>query len=66
MATNLKIDDNLLKSALKLSGKKTKREAVTAALEEYVRHRKQQRVLDLFGAIEYDKDFDYKKQRSRS
>lgn len=54
MATNLKIDDELLAEALRLSGKKTKREAVNAALEEYIQWRKQLKVLEIESTIEFD------------
>lgn len=65
MPTNLNIDDALLGEAQRLSGKRTKRETVNAALEEYVSRRKQRRVLDLFGKLEWDPAYDYKKERSR-
>ena len=63
MATNLNIDDKLLAEAQRLGGKKTKRETVNEALAEYIRHRKQQKIIDLFGTIEFDKNYNYKKQR---
>ena len=47
MPTNLNIDDELLEEAVKLSGKKTKRETVNAALQEYVSRRKQRRIVGL-------------------
>jgi Arc/MetJ family transcription regulator len=65
MATNLNLDDALLEEALKVSGKKTKREAVTAALQEYVARRKQRKILDLFGSLDWDPRYDYKKERGR-
>jgi len=65
MATNLSIDPKLIDSALKLSGEKTKRAAVTRALEEFIARRRQKRVLDLLGQLEWDKDFDYKADRTR-
>ena len=65
MATNLSIDPKLIDSALKLSGEKTKRAAVTRALEEFIARRRQKRVLDLLGQLEWDKDFDYKGERTR-
>jgi Uncharacterized protein conserved in bacteria (DUF2191). len=37
MATNLAIDDNLIIDAKKIGGHKTKKEAVTEALEEYIK-----------------------------
>ena len=65
MATNLAIDDKLIIKAQKIGHHKTKKEAVTTALKEYIAHKKQLEVLDLFGSIEFDKDFDYKKARKR-
>ena len=66
MATNLALDDHLLDEALKIGGKATKRETVNEALQEYVNRRKQAGVLDLFGSVDYDRTYDYKKQRRRS
>jgi Arc/MetJ family transcription regulator len=65
MATNLSIDPKLIDTALKLSGEKTKRAAVTRALEEYIARHRQKRMLELFGQVEWDKDYDYKAGRSR-
>lgn len=65
MATNLALDDTLIEEAKKMGGHRTKREAVTAALKEYVQRRKQEKILDLFGKVEYEKDYDHKKERSR-
>jgi len=63
MPTNLAIDDRLLLEAQKVGRHRTKRETVTAALQEYIRHRKQQEILALFGNIEYDRGYDYKRER---
>lgn len=65
VATNIEIDQGLVKRAMKLGGSRTKREAVNRALEEYVQRREQLRVLDLFGTVEFDPEYDYKRQRSR-
>jgi hypothetical protein len=63
MATNLAIDDALIDEAKRVGNHKTKKEAVTAALDEYVRRRKQLEILELFGTIDYDPDYDYKQNR---
>jgi Arc/MetJ family transcription regulator len=63
MPTNLAIDDRLIAEAQKLGRHRTKKETVTAALDEYVQRRKQQRILSLFGAIEYNANYDYKRER---
>lgn len=65
MATNLAIDPALLERALVVSGEKTKKAAVTRALQEFIARREQAKLLDLFGALEWDLDFDYKAERSR-
>ena len=63
MPTNLAIDDSLLEEAQKLGEHRTKRETVNAALDEYIRRRKQQQILSLFGKIEYQPDYEYKRER---
>ena len=65
MATNLSLDPKLIEQALKVSGERTKKAAVTRALEEFIARRKQKHLLDLMGKLEWDTDFDYKAERSR-
>ena len=65
MATNIELDNELLSKAMNLGGIKTKRQAVNEALLEYVKRREQLKVLDLFGTVDFDKDYDYKAQRSK-
>jgi Arc/MetJ family transcription regulator len=65
MATNLAIDDRLIKEAVRVGRHRTKKEAVTAALDEYVRKRKQLKVLNLFGKVEYHENYDYKQARRK-
>lgn len=65
MATNLALDDKLIMQALKIGHHKTKREAVTAALKEYIAHKKQLNIFKLFGSIDFDEKYDYKKARKR-
>ncbi|HRN26873.1 MAG: type II toxin-antitoxin system VapB family antitoxin [Ignavibacteriaceae bacterium] len=65
MPTNLNINDSLLEKAVILGKHKSKKEAVNTALEEYVKLRNQMKIKDLFNTIEYDKNYNYKKQRSR-
>ena len=61
----LAIDPDLLKRAIEVSGERTKKAAVTKALQEFIARREQQRVLDLMGKLEWDQSFDYKAERSR-
>ena len=66
MATNLAIDPDLLDRALAVSGERTKKAAVTLALQEFIARREQRRVLDLLGQLEWDPSYDYKLERSRT
>ena len=66
MATNLQIDDKLILKAVKLGGHKTKKAAVSKALTEYIQHLEQEKILSIFGKVEYDAEYDYKKQRRLS
>lgn len=63
MATNIELNEKLLSRAMKLGGMRTKKEAVNQALAEYVQRREQLKILDFFGKVEFDPDYDYKKQR---
>jgi Arc/MetJ family transcription regulator len=66
MATNLQIDDKLILKALRLGRHKTKKEAVSTALVEYIHQLEQEKILSMFGSVDYDPDYDYKKQRRRA
>ena len=65
MATNLSLDPDLLDRAVKVSGERTKKAAVTRALEEFIARRRQKHLVELMGKLEWDKSFDYKAERSR-
>jgi len=65
MATNLAIDPDLLDKALEVSGERTKKAAVTMALQEFIARRQQRRVLELMGKLEWDTSFNYKSERAR-
>ena len=65
MPKNLAIDDELLEEAFRLGGHRTKKATVNEALKEYIQRRKQLKILDLFGQIDYDPSYDYKEQRRR-
>lgn len=64
MPTNLDIDDALIERARQVGKHRTKKAAVTEALKEYIQLREQKRILELFGSIDYDPEYDYKQQRS--
>jgi len=65
MPTNLAIDDRLIEEARKTGGHRTKKEAVTTALEEYIQRHRQRRILDAFGAFDFDPTYAYKAERRR-
>jgi hypothetical protein len=65
MPTNLALDDQLIEEAQRAGKHKTKKEAVNAALDEYVRKRKQVRILEAFGTFSVDPTYDYKAERQR-
>ena len=65
MATNLSIDPELIERALEVSGERTKKAAVTKALQEFIARRRQKRLLDLFGKLEWNTAYDYKAGRTR-
>jgi Arc/MetJ family transcription regulator len=65
MPNRLAMEHRLIAEAQRLGRHRTKKEAVTAALDEYVRRRKEQRILALFGTIDYDERYDYKRARQR-
>ncbi len=66
MATNLSLDPDLIERARKVSGERTKKAAVTRALEEFIARRSQRRLIELMGKLEWDRSFDYKAERSRT
>ena len=65
MPTNFDIDDKLIEEARRIGGHATRKDAVTAALDEYIRRRKQLDVLKLFGTIDYERGHDHTTNRRR-
>ncbi len=63
MATNLAIDPELLNEALQIGGLDTKKDTVNQALTEFVQRRRQREIIELFGKLPGDEDYDYKKGR---
>ena len=66
MATNLAIDPDLLERAVAVSGERTKTAAVKRALEEFIARRQQGKIVEIFGTLEWDPQYDYKAARSRN
>jgi hypothetical protein len=65
MPTNLAIDDHLIEQAQKLGRHRTKKDTVNAALDEYIRRRKQAALVPLFGTIDYEASYDFKRERAK-
>lgn len=65
MPTNLAIDDELLEEAKRVGGQRTKKATVNEALLEYIQRRKRKAIIDLFGKIDFDSRYDYKRSRRR-
>jgi Arc/MetJ family transcription regulator len=65
MTTTLVLDENLISQAQKIGHHKTKKDAVTTALKEYIARKKQLEIVELFGKINFDNNYDYKKARTR-
>lgn len=66
MATNLQLDDRLIAEATTLGKHRTKKAAVTQALTDYIRHLRQEQILDLFGKVDFDPAYDCKRQRAKA
>ena len=65
MEPDLGIDPDLLERALAIGGERTKKATVNLALQEFIARRSHARVLDLFGTLDSDCEYDYKRERSR-
>lgn len=65
MATNLAIDPDVLDRAVEVSGERTKKAAVTKALQEFIARRERRGVVELMGKLDWDSSFNYKAERSR-
>lgn len=66
MATNLALDNTLIIEAQKIGGFKTKKDTVNTALLEFIQRHKQLEIVKLFGKIDYNADYNYKKSRERN
>jgi Arc/MetJ family transcription regulator len=62
MRTNIEIEDELIQKALSLSGLKTKRAAVEAALRLLIRVKEQEQILNLAGKVRWESDLDESRQ----
>ncbi|MDD2975507.1 type II toxin-antitoxin system VapB family antitoxin [Aquabacterium sp.] len=58
MRTNIEIDDKLMQEALRLTGLKTKREAVEAGLRTLLRLRQQEEIRRYRGKLDWQGDLN--------
>ena len=58
MKTTLNIPDDLLKKAMSLSKHKTKTETVIAALQEYVRQKTIEKIMEHQGKLQFDETWE--------
>jgi len=66
MNINIPVNEVLVQEALAVRNQETERDVVEVALREYIQRRKQLKIVELFGTIDYDSDYDYKQQRQVS
>ena len=65
MASNLTINETLLNNGFLIGGYSSKKKSVNTALLKFIQRRKSEELVNLFGTVEYDPDYDYKKLRAR-
>lgn len=58
MRTNIAIDDLLMEEAIKLTGAKTKKDAVELGLKTLIRLKKQEKIKDYRGKLKWEGDLD--------
>jgi hypothetical protein len=64
MPTKSANEEYLIEEAKRLGGHKSRKAAVNAALEAYVRLQKQSEIISHFGTIDFDETYDYKAERN--
>ena len=65
IATNIAIDPELIERVFEISGERTKKAAVTRALQEFIAWHEQKQLTELLSCLEWDANYDYKAERSR-
>ena len=58
MRTNIVIDDELMNEAMEISGTKTKKETVETSLRLLIQLKKQERIRNLRGKLNWDEDLN--------
>ena len=65
MTVRLEVDSDLIQEALALGKHRTQQDVVQEALKEYIQRRKQAKIVELFGSIEHEHNYDHKQQRQQ-
>ncbi|HLQ12689.1 MAG TPA: type II toxin-antitoxin system VapB family antitoxin [Steroidobacteraceae bacterium] len=65
MEINLSVDPGLVDQAVKVGGERTRKAAVTRALQEYIARHRQKDLSELMGKLDWEESFDVKVERSR-
>jgi hypothetical protein len=64
MPISLNLNPDLIQEAIALDANTSIDSVVEAALREYINQRKRLKIVELFGTIDYEEDYDYKQQRA--
>jgi hypothetical protein len=64
MPTSLNLNPELLQEAIDLNLNTPIETLIETALREYIDQQKRLKIIELFGTIDYDEDYDYKQQRA--
>lgn len=62
MRATLNIPDDLIAEVQQLSGQKSKTKAIIAVMEDYVRRRRMQALLDLHGKVQIEYDWEQEEE----
>ena len=65
MGMSVRLDTELVQQAMRSSGETNPQAVVTRALEEFIARRQRLGLLELMGKLEWESDFDYRRERSR-
>lgn len=64
MSLTITLDEELVEEAREIGSHQTALSVVVEALQEYITRRKQMQIVGLFGTVDYDPDYDYKRYRN--
>jgi hypothetical protein len=64
MPISLNLNPDLIQEAIEFDANTSIDAVVETALREYINQRKRLKIVELFGTIDYEEDYDYKQQRA--